>query len=259
MRLQKRFRNCTSDEGCHSEARLVVLQEIMPWGFISFPARRWHQSHCLGRKWTSSPSSFAEQAFEILTRGDDERFTIDPPEPSETETAHAMPVLAFGKERLDPDFALVQSFLIGQGLLVVSHPFEIARIEGSMDLPTLITGGTLRFEWTGITGSCICSIFDFLCGILSTKWQERLSLRTQIAIVLGIIAELGRPVEGRHMLPVWSGNVGMDMGILNGFDVLHRSILGVASHLVGVKVPAEDAVPQQIEHRLVVHHFGGGD
>jgi hypothetical protein len=49
------------------------------------------------------------------------------------------------------------------------------------------------------------------------------------------------------------------VGIFNGFEVLDRSIFGVTSYLAGMKVPTKDSVPEQIEHRLIVHDFSRGD
>ena len=49
------------------------------------------------------------------------------------------------------------------------------------------------------------------------------------------------------------------MRVFNGFDVLDGSIFGVAGDVTGSHAPAEDDVPEQIEHGLVVHHFARGD
>jgi hypothetical protein len=72
----------------------------------------------LRRETDVAPNRVLEQAFEILTRGNDERLTIDPPEPSQTKTPHPVPLLALSKEWFDPHFALVERFLIRKGGLV---------------------------------------------------------------------------------------------------------------------------------------------
>ena len=42
----------------------------------------------------TSPVSFLEQAFEILPRGPHQRFTVHPPEQTQAESPHAMPLFA---------------------------------------------------------------------------------------------------------------------------------------------------------------------
>ena len=165
----------------------------------------------------------------------------------------------FGKERFDPDFSRVQGFLVGQGLLVAPHPFEIAGMEGPMHLPTLITGGTLRFEWTRITSGGIGAVLCLLRFILHPREVQGLALGADREIVRGVISELGGSIIGPLVLPVRQGNIGADVLVLNGLDVLNGSIFGVASHLTGVQFPAEAHTPEQIEHRLVVHDLGRSD
>src|SRR6266487_4377284 len=139
-----------------------------------------------------------------------------------------MPVFRFGKERFDPDFSLVQGFLVGQGLLVAPHPFEIVCVEGSVHLPTLITGGTLRFEWTRITGGCVCSVFRLFYLVLHPPEMQRLTVGADVAIVRGVIRELGGSIISRHMLPIRERDVGANALIFQGLDVLDGSVFGVA-------------------------------
>jgi hypothetical protein len=44
--------------------------------------------------WSPFPSSLFEQPLEILSRGSHQRLTVDPPQPPQAKTAHAMPVFA---------------------------------------------------------------------------------------------------------------------------------------------------------------------
>src|SRR5258708_13202701 len=113
-----------------------------------------------------------------------------------------MQVLGFRKEWFDPASALVQGPLIGGGLMVPLHPFQVISVKRTVNLPTPVTGSTLCFAGAGIAGGGICTAFHFLRFILYPRRQKGLSLRAKIAIVLGIVGELGGSVEGRHVLPV---------------------------------------------------------
>src|SRR5260370_28780849 len=113
-----------------------------------------------------------------------------------------MPLLGFRKEWFDPDLALVHGLLIGGGLMVALHPFQVIRVKRTVNLPTPITGSTLCFAGTGIAGGCICTVFHFLRFFLYPRSQKGLPLRAKIAILFGIVGELGGSVEGRHVLPV---------------------------------------------------------
>jgi hypothetical protein len=114
-----------------------------------------------------------------------------------------VPVFRLGKQRFDPDLALVHSFVVGEGLVVALHPFQVVGVKRPMQLPTLVAGSTLRFDWTGIARSGTCPVFHFLRCVFYPRWQEWLPLRSKIAIVFGIVAELGGSVEGCHVLPIW--------------------------------------------------------
>jgi hypothetical protein len=56
-----------------------VPDSISEW-FLWRRSQRKGHCHGFGRKRTSPPSAFLEQAFEILTSGDYERLAVDPPE-----------------------------------------------------------------------------------------------------------------------------------------------------------------------------------
>jgi|SRR5712691_12870076 len=58
--------------------------------------RRWRFCKGIGRSfrpWAASPAAFLEQAFEILTSGSHQRFTIHAPESSKAKSPHAMQLL----------------------------------------------------------------------------------------------------------------------------------------------------------------------
>ena len=75
-----------------------------------------HQRESVGRchrpvrEWSATPAPLLQQPLEILPSGNQERLTVDSPQPSQAETPHAMPVLAFGKERFTHTFRLRIAF-----------------------------------------------------------------------------------------------------------------------------------------------------
>ena len=82
LKLKKRAERPASDYGCHSNAGSIVFPSFASWEFIWLPVRRRHPSHCLCGKWTPSPSSFFEQAFEVLPCCSHQGFTVDSPQSS---------------------------------------------------------------------------------------------------------------------------------------------------------------------------------
>src|SRR5258708_18454218 len=128
--------------------------------------------------------------------------------------------------------------------MVPLDPFQGGGVKRTVELPTTCTGGTLRFAGTGMTGGCTGTVFSFLLLVLSSRWEEWLPLRAKIAIVFSIIRELRGPIRGRHMLPIGQGDVGSNVGIFDGFDVLGRSILGIASDVFGLYTPTEGHMPE---------------
>ena len=105
---------------------------------------------CLYWARVTSPAAFFEQTFQILSRCAHERFTIDTPEPTQTEAPHAVPVFPFSKEWFDPDLPLAQGFLVGLSRLVASNPIQHLLIHTAAEAAPLFAGGTLGFEWAVI-------------------------------------------------------------------------------------------------------------
>jgi hypothetical protein len=50
-------------------------------------------------------------------------------------------------------------------------------MEGAVQLPTVVTWGTLRFEWTGIIGGRIRTVLCLLSLVLGPKRTQRLTRR----------------------------------------------------------------------------------
>lgn len=132
-------------------------------------------------------------------------------------------------------------------------------MEGTMQLPPPLTVSTLRFEWTGITGSGVCAVLHLLGLLLGSKWTEELTLRADIHILRRVVGELGGPKVGRHMLPIGQRNVGADARVFQGSDVLEGAILRVARHRARPQFPAKARAKDEVAHGLVVHHFRRSD
>src|SRR6266571_5023583 len=96
LRLKKRAESPANDQGCHSNAGSVAFQEVVAWGCIWLKVGR-HRSYCLCWKWTPSPPSLFEQAFEILPSSNHKSFTVDPPELPQAKAPHAMPLFGLSE------------------------------------------------------------------------------------------------------------------------------------------------------------------
>jgi hypothetical protein len=69
------------------EASLTEIREIDPQAAKKEQKRGWERP--------PSPSSFFEQAFEILPSGNPQGLTIDTPQQTQAKATHAMPVFGF--------------------------------------------------------------------------------------------------------------------------------------------------------------------
>src|SRR5256714_330307 len=211
---------------------------------ICLRACRWHRRHRLCGKRTPSPTSLSQQTFEILSRSRHQSFTIDAPEPPQAKTSHPMPFFGLGEERFDPHFAFVHGLLIGESLVIALHTVQVIGVKRTMQLPTVVTLRTLRFDWTGIAGGWVGTILHFFRFELSPKRTQWLPLRAMIEIMSGIIPKVSGSIIGRHMLPIWQGNVSPNVCLFEGFDNLDGSILGIACDLLRPYSPAKVHMPE---------------
>jgi hypothetical protein len=70
------------------------------------------------------------QSLYVLSRSDQQRLCVHPPEPPRTEAPHPVPLLSLGEHRLNPHLALLaQSLLVWTGVTVGSNPFEELLVE----------------------------------------------------------------------------------------------------------------------------------
>src|SRR5258708_7973872 len=102
---------------------------------------------------------------------------------------------------------------------------------------------------------CICAILHLLCPFKSVRRMQHLSLRAAILVMDGIISELSQSIIACALSSLRDGNVGPNVRILDGFNVLDGSICHIASHLFGPHAPPEEDMPEEVEHRLIVHDF----
>ena len=70
-----------------------------------------------------------------------------------------------------------------------------------------------------------------------------------------IIGAVSQSIVACALPPFGDGNVGMDMGIFDGLDVLGSSIGHIARDLVGLTAPTEKYMPEEVKHGLIVHHL----
>src|SRR5713226_7377342 len=151
-----------------------------------------------------------------------------------------MPLLAFAKERLDPDLALAQGLLIGRGLLVGPHALLHRRMKGAMDDAALRPRRTSRFHRTGIAGGGVGPVLGLLGLVLPTKRPQELPLRTAIDVLLGVVGEVSRAkVVGMPIPLIKQRHVGTDAHGVQGTDVLQRAVFGVPGGLAWVQVKAK--------------------
>src|SRR5262245_26311129 len=104
-----------------------------------------------------------------------------------------MPVFGLGKQRLDPHLTLAHGFLVGHRLVVGAHALQIGFCEMAMHPAPMVTGRTLRLEWAGVARRGIAAILGLLRGVLDVKPTQRLSLRADVDIALGVVGELAWP------------------------------------------------------------------
>src|SRR5260370_15689689 len=101
-----------------------------------------------------------------------------------------MPLLVFGKERLNPDFTLAHRFLIRFGLVIGAHTLGIMFPQVAMDCPSLETGRTLDFQRATVTSFCICSIDPYIHHMSVVAVRKLFPLRAGIDVPLRVIEKL---------------------------------------------------------------------
>jgi hypothetical protein len=168
-----------------------------------------------------------------------------------------MPHFGFGKERFHPDLALAHRLLVGRRVVVGAHPLEMRLHEMPVDLAAVVARRAAGFHWAGIADDRVCPVLDLLGVVLLAIRTQRLTLRAPIPVVFGIVGELARAEIRPLLLLVRQGDIGADAHVFHCLDVLQRAVGGVAGHLPWPQLPTEADAPQQVEHRLILHHLAG--
>ena len=78
-----------------------------------------------------------------MSRCSQECLTVDPPEPTQAEASHAMPILPFRKQGFDPDLALAQRLFVALQVLIRTNPLQYRLLNTAAQAASLWIGGTL--------------------------------------------------------------------------------------------------------------------
>src|SRR5258708_1331318 len=171
-----------------------------------------------------------------------------------------MPLFAFREQRFHPDLALVQGFLVGKSLWIAFYPFHIVSKKGAVDAPTTRTFSTLRFHGADITDCSISAVLYFLDSFQSECWTQHLALGTAIEVLTGIVGKLCQSIIAHVVLSSLSDrDVGPDIGLFDGFEVLSRSIQPISRYLFWPQTPTKAVMQEQIQDGMIVHHLPRSD
>src|SRR5215218_11201295 len=93
-----------------------------------------------------------EQPLYVLSGGRNQDLAVRPLQRPEPHPLHAVPLLGFAEERLDPHLPLSQGLFAGLGLVVGTHPFYVVLVEASAQQATAVGAGAFRLQRTGVAG-----------------------------------------------------------------------------------------------------------
>jgi hypothetical protein len=127
----------------------------------------------------SAPPGCCQEAFQVLTRGDQEPLDVRVEQPPQAEPPQAMPLLRLGEERFHPDLALAHRLLVRLGGMVAPHPLHVRLVKAALDLSPLGAAGAPLFEQAGVAGRCRSLVEAHPFGVLVlTKGQQLAALVT---------------------------------------------------------------------------------
>jgi hypothetical protein len=112
------------------------------------------------------------------------------------------------------------------------------------------------FQRAGIADGGVGATDHDAFGVLGFPSPKHLALGAAVLVALRIVGEAGRSVERCPLVEVWQRDVGVDVLVLNGDDVLDGPVRRVAGHLVGSELPAEADAPKHAQEGQVLHHVG---
>jgi hypothetical protein len=121
-------------------------------------------------------------------------------------------------------------------------------MERPMDLTTLITRGTLRFEGAGIAGSSISAILLRSFSVAVRFQAQYGSMWACIDILIGIVLKLPLPEERGPLVKVRQGHIGTDVLVFERHNIVDGAVCGIPGRLTRPQFPAkacaEDADPR---------------
>src|SRR4051794_25475382 len=167
-----------------------------------------------------------------------------------------MPLLRFGKERLDPDLAFAHGLSVGLRRVVAPDPVEVGLVEAAADPPAAWRGRALLLERTGLAG-CRWRLVDPAMGRLALREEaQHRPAGAAVDVCCGVVAEVLLAEYPRPLADLRQREIGPDALVLERDDGLDRAVLGVGGHLPRPQFPPEPRPPEEVERRLVLLHLG---
>src|SRR6266487_295762 len=170
-----------------------------------------------------------------------------------------MPLFALSKQGFNPHAALAHRFLIWFGCMIGTDLLEVLLIKTAFEQASLITGGALSLERTGVTGRRVALIafLPFIVG-MGVQGQDSI-VGTNVNIPLRIVAKRLLAVEGSSLVKIGQWNIGSHVLVFYSYNIVDRTVDGITRDLTRPQFPAEARAEDEIEHGLVFHHFRWGD
>ena len=142
--------------------------------------------------------------------------------------------------------------------MVGTDALEKLLIETASEGPTALTVRAVFLEGTGIARGRIGSILLGPFGVAVLFQTQEGSMWAGIGILFGIILKLPLSIERGPLVKVRQGHIGVDVLVFKRHNVVHGSVGGVPGGLAQPQIPAKTCAEDEIEHRLVFHHFRRG-
>src|SRR5688572_22422037 len=170
-----------------------------------------------------------------------------------------MPLLPFPKQRLHPDSPFPHRCRVGGRVVVLPDALAVLLVKRAIEFAAFAAVGTPRADRASLTGGGRGLVDAHLGNIVVATWPQDRSARTSIDILLSIIAEVTLAEERTGLAPLRQRDVGANSIGCQACEILPRAIGRVADRSFGAQLPAEADAPEQVQHRGVLHHVGGGD
>src|SRR6266487_2380994 len=128
-----------------------------------------------------------------------------------------MPLFALSKQGFNPHAALAHRFLIWFGCMIGTDLLEVLLIKTAFEQASLITGGALSLERTGVTGRRVALIafLPFIVG-MGVQGQDSI-VGTNVNIPLRIVAKRLLAVEGSSLVKIGQWNIGSHVLVFHHF------------------------------------------